>query len=214
VQDTFFLSRPKELPVQDKSLVRRIKAEHEKAWHGEWSEKFASRAILRTHTTSVTGRYINSTINAMIGKKRGFEPPIKFFSVGRVFRNENLDYKHLADFYMHDGIIIGKNLTLAHLFDVLTKLYKSVGVKIRFKPAYFPFVEPGVEVHVLQNGEWLEMGGAGIIRKEVTGVERKTISVLAWGLPIERIALLRKSGVESIVELYNSGAGPLRRMKV
>lgn len=214
VQDTFFLSRPRELQVHDRSLVRRIKAEHEKAWHGEWSEEFASRAILRTHTTSVTGRYINSTVTAMAARKRGFEPPIKFFSVGRVFRNENLDYKHLADFYMHDGIIIGKNLTLAHLFDVLTKIYNSVGVKIRFKPAYFPFVEPGVEVHVLQNGEWLEMGGAGIIRKEVTGIERKTISVLAWGLPIERIALLRKSGVESIVDLYNSTAGTLRRMKV
>lgn len=210
VQDTFFLSRPRELPVQDKKIVRRIKQEHEKAWHDEWSEQLASRAILRTHMTSVTGRYINSTVGAMIEKQRGFEPPIKFFSAGRVFRNENLDYKHLTDFYMTDGIIVGKDLTLAHLFGVLTRIYSSVGVKIRFKPAYFPFVEPGVEVHVLQHGEWLELGGAGIIRKEVTGVERKNISVLAWGLGVERIALVKDSSVDSIVSLYNSSAGALR----
>ena len=214
VQDTFFLSRPRELLVQDKKLVRRIREEHEKAWHGEWSEQFASRAILRTHTTSVTGRYINSTISGMLENKRGFEPPIKLFSAGRVFRNENLDYKHLADFYMTDGIIIGKNLTLAHLFDVLTRIYSSVGVKIRFKPAYFPFVEPGVEVHVQQHGEWLELGGAGIIRKEVTGVERKAISVLAWGLGVERIALVKDSSIDSIVSLFNSSAGSLRAKKV
>lgn len=214
VQDTFFLSRPKELPVHDESLVSRIRREHEKAWHGEWSKEFASKAILRTHTTSVTGRFISSTVDAMMKKKRGYELPIKLFTVGRVFRNENLDYKHLADFYMTDGIVIGKNLTLAHLFDILTRIYSSVGVRIRFKPAYFPFVEPGVEVHVEQNGKWLELGGAGIIRKEVTGVERKSISVLAWGLGVERIGLVKDSSIESIVSMYNSSAGWLRERRM
>ncbi|MDE1855534.1 MAG: phenylalanine--tRNA ligase subunit alpha [Candidatus Micrarchaeota archaeon] len=214
VQDTFFLSKPRTLPVHDKSLEERIRKEHEAAWHSEWSSEFASRAILRTHTTSVTGRYIHSTISAMLAHERGFEPPIKLFTVGRVFRNENLDYKHLADFYMTDGIVVGKNLTLAHLFDILSRIYGSVGVRIRFKPAYFPFVEPGVEVHVWQNGQWLELGGAGIIRREVSGVDRKDISVLAWGLGVERIALVKDSSIGSIVDLYNSSAGKLRERRV
>jgi phenylalanyl-tRNA synthetase alpha chain len=214
VQDTFFLSRPRSLPVHDRSLEERVRREHESAWHGEWSSEFASRAILRTHTTSVTGRYIHSTISAMLDGKRGYEPPIKLFTVGRVFRNENLDYKHLADFYMTDGIVVGNGLTLANLFDILTKIYSSIGVKIRFKPAYFPFVEPGVEVHVWQNGEWLELGGAGIIRREITGVERKKINVLAWGLGVERIAMARNSSIKSIVELFNSSAGKLRSRRM
>ncbi len=214
VQDTFFLSRPGELPVHDKSLEGRIRKEHEKAWHGEWSAELARRAILRTHTTSVTGRNIYTMVKALAEKRRGLNPPIKLFTVGRVFRNENLDYKHLADFYMTDGIVIGNNLTLANLFDVLLRVYGSMGVKIRFKPAYFPFVEPGVEVHVQQNGEWLELGGAGIIRREVTGVSRKSISVLAWGLGVERIALVKDSSIDSIVSMYNSSAGWLRERRV
>ena len=134
-QDTFFLSTPKRIGVKDREVVRRIKEEHEKGWHAGWSEEFAMQAMLRTHTTSVTGRHVHQILSAL-GKGLGYELPVKLFTMGREMRNENIDYKHLADFYQSDGIIIGKDLTLANLFDVMIKLFKGVGIeKIRFRPS-------------------------------------------------------------------------------
>jgi phenylalanyl-tRNA synthetase alpha chain len=214
MQDTFFLSKPSKLQIEDKSLVKRIKQEHEKAWHNEWSEEIAMQAIPRTHMTSVTGRYMNEMINRIKKNPKEYELPIKIFSIGRVFRNENATYKNLADFYQMDGMIIGRQLTLANLFDVLIKLYSLLGVKINFKPTYFPFVEPGVECYTEFKGKDLELFGAGIIRKEITGVERKSINVLAWGPGVDRLMLLRDEKMENIASMYNSSAGWLREMKM
>lgn len=209
VQDTFFLARPSELAVKDKKLVERIKKEHEGAWHSEWSEKEATQAVARTHTTSVTGRYIHEIIGR-INSGEKFELPVKLFTVGRNLRNETIDPKHTADFYQHDGIIIGKNLTLANLFDTLIKLYGRLGIdELKLKPYYYPFVEPGVLILGKAGGDWLELGGAGVIRKEITGIARNSINVLAWGPGVERIMLIKKS-VGNISELYGSSVGWLR----
>jgi phenylalanyl-tRNA synthetase alpha chain len=213
MQDTFFLSRPSMLQIEDKELVKRIKEEHEKAWHNEWSEEIAMQAVPRTHMTSVTGRYMNDMINRIKKNPKGYELPIKFFSIGRVFRNENVDYKHLADFYQMDGMVIGRQLTLANLFDVLIRLYSLLGIKINFRPAYFPFVEPGVECYTEFRGKDLELFGAGIIRKEITGVERKSINVLAWGPGVDRLMLLKNEKIESVADMFNSSIGWLRNMK-
>ena len=213
-QDTFFLSTPETLQLPEKSLVKRIKGEHERAWHSGWSEEVAMQAMPRTHTTSVTGRYMHEITSSLQKDPSSYELPVKLFTVGRNFRNENIDYKHLADFYMTDGIAIGKNLTLANLFDILIRIYKSIGIKIRFKPAYFPFVEPGVEVQVEQDGEWLELGGAGVIRKEVIGMERKNLNVLAWGLGVERILLVKDKQIDSIASLFNTSVGWLRARRI
>ncbi len=212
VQDTFFLGRPDSLNVEYTGLVDRVKKEHETAWHGEWSRQVAMQAVARTHTTSVSGRYINkitSEINA--GKK--FEMPIKLFTIGRNLRNETIDPRHIADFYQHDGIVIGRGLTLANLFDILIKLYKGIGIgNLRFKPMYYPFVEPGVQLLGKHGDEWIELGGAGVIRKEITGIERSKINVLAWGPGVERILLVKKK-IDSVASLYGSSVGWLREME-
>jgi phenylalanyl-tRNA synthetase alpha chain len=213
MQDTFFLSRPSTLQIEDKNLVKRIKEEHERAWHNEWSEEIAMQAVPRTHMTSVTGRYMNEMINRIKKNPKEYELPIKIFSIGRVFRNENVTYKNLADFYQMDGIIIGRQLTLANLFDVLIKLYSLLGVKINFKPAYFPFVEPGVECYTEFKGKDLELFGAGMIRREITGMERKSINVLAWGPGVDRLMLLRNEKMEGVASMYNNSAGWLRDTK-
>jgi len=212
MQDTFYLLNPGKVNVKDEKLVKKVKAMHEKAWHINWYKEVAEQALLRTHTTSVSARFIYklrdnlkelTSISAV--------KPLQLFSVGRVFRNESVDYKHLAEFYQTDGIVIGVNLTLANLFDVLKRIYNSIGVEIKFKPSYFPFVEPGVEVDILYNGEWLELGGAGIIRKEITDIVSKKINVLAWGLGVERALIAKNKGISSITELFNSSLGWLRR---
>ena len=208
-QDTFYLSEPASIGIEDKDLIDRVKKVHTASWKIEWDAKVASEAVLRTHTTSVSAHQIYNIV-----KNNGYTLPAKFFSVGRVFRNENIDYKHTTDFYQTDGIIVGKKLTLANLFDTISSIYAALGIKVRFKPSYFPFVEPGVEVEIFyeQKKEWLELGGAGIIRKEVIG--NNSIDVLAWGLGVERILLAKDPSISSITELYSSDVGWLRSRRV
>ncbi|MGC8662259.1 MAG: phenylalanine--tRNA ligase subunit alpha [Candidatus Micrarchaeia archaeon] len=213
MQDTFYLLNPGKIKLNDKKLIKNVKKVHEKAWHINWYKEVAEQAILRTHTTSISARFIYNLDKDIL---RGISPskPLQLFSLGRVFRNESIDYKHLAEFYQTDGIIMGVNLTLANLFDVLKKIYNSIGIEIKFKPSYFPFVEPGVEVDILYNGEWLELGGAGMIRKEITGIVSKKINVLAWGLGVERAFMAKNNNVKSITEFYNSDLGWLRKSVV
>lgn len=215
MQDTFYLSNPQKLSIAKEESLGIIKQAHLESWGGEWKTEVAEQALLRTHTTNVSAREMGKIIRERSKNKEAYQFPIKLFSIGRVFRNENIDYKHLTDFYHTDGIIIGNNLTLANLFDTLISIYKAFGMKVRFKPAYFPFVEPGVEIYVYyeRTKEWVEMGGAGIIRREITGLPRKNLTVLAWGLGVERLAMLSDPSIKSITELYNNGVGWLRERR-
>ncbi|MEM3177833.1 MAG: phenylalanine--tRNA ligase subunit alpha [Candidatus Micrarchaeaceae archaeon] len=209
MQDTFYLSNPRTIAIGSRAVIKRVKDVHEREWGAKWDENVAMQAVLRTHTTSVSAKYIYT-----LEKNSEIISPIKLFSIGRIFRNENVDYKHLAEFYQMDGIIIGRRLTLSNLFDTLIKIFAAANIKIKFKPSYFPFVEPGVEVfaHYEPRDEWLELGGAGIIRNEVTGMQRKEMTVLAWGLGLERIMLMQNAKVGGLNEIYNSSIGWLRKV--
>jgi len=210
VQDTFYLSNPSQIEILDRKVMGKVKEEHEQAWHSDWLEQVAMQAVLRTQMTTVS---IQELYN--LTKYKEYKLPLKLFSVGRVFRNENIDYKHLPDFYQTDGIIVGENLTLANLFDTLTKIYKSLGVKVKFKPAYFPFVEPGAEMYAYheERKEWLEVAGCGILRREITGIAKKNITVLAWGASVERLMLITDKEIERLPDLYDNGVGWIRSRK-
>ena len=207
MQDTFYLKEPHSIKIDDHEYVERIKEAHVMAWKQDWSRELAEQALLRTHMTNVSGRYVHNIIEDILKHRKSHDLPIKLFSIGRVFRNENIDYKHLADFYQTDGVIIGKKLTLSNLFSTLTDIYASMNVEVKFKPSYFPFVEPGAEVYAYSKNvnEWIEVGGAGVMRSQVTGVERKDISVLAWGLGVERMLMMKDKTLNSISEMYNCG---------
>ncbi len=213
-QDTFYLEDIEEQEIKNKSYINRVKKAHTQGWHYKWSVDTAMEPVLRTHMTSISVRYL---YDMLAGRGKDKDYPVKLFSIGRVFRNENVDYRHLADFYQTDGVIIGKDLTFANLFDTIIRLYSWLGTEIKFKPAYFPFVEPGVELYAYSKGlkEWIEFGGAGMIRKEITGVRRRKLTVLAWGIAVERLMQIRENGdVKSISELYNNGLGWLRNRKI
>lgn len=216
-QDTFHVSNPESMPLVGDEYVAAVKKSHTESWKSEWKHDEAEKTVLSTHTTNASVRYIRDFVKKTLDDEK-YEPelPLKLFSVGRVFRNENIDFKHLADFYQTDGIIIGRNLTLANLFDTLIAFYDRLGFKVRFKPAYFPFVEPGAEIFIYseKSKSWIEVGGSGIMRAEVTTVSRQKLTVLAWGLGIERILLLRDAGISGINELYNNGIGWLRSRKM
>lgn len=214
-QDTFYTSNLKNAPLEEPHITT-VKRAHQKGWHSKWSEDVASQMLLRTHTTSVSARQIYRIVHEISANKARYDLPVKLFSIGRVFRNEAIDYRHLADFYQHDGIIIGKDLTFANLFDTLRKIYDYLGIEIRFKPSYFPFVEPGVEfmAYVPSRDEWIEIGGAGFVREEITGVSRKKLTVLAWGPGLDRTLLIKDKSINSIVELYGGNIGWLRNRKM
>ncbi|MBO3800212.1 MAG: phenylalanine--tRNA ligase subunit alpha [Candidatus Brockarchaeota archaeon] len=212
MQDTFYLSNPSSIELNDRELVEKVKKTHENGWEtgstgwgGKWSEDAAKKLVLRTHTTCVSVKYL----------AEHKDPPVKVFSVDRVFRNERISFKSLAEFHQIEGIIMDEGVTLRDLKGVLTQFYKKLGLeKVQFWPSYFPYTEPSMNsvVYVPQAGRWLELCGMGIFRPEVTkplGIEHP---VLAWGGGLERLLMLRL-GITDIRILYQNDLGWLRRVK-
>ncbi len=209
--DTFFLSNPRFIEVEEADMIPKIKAMHESGWGSKWDESIARRALLNTHNTVLSARYIRDFARTHSDRTA------KAFFVGRVFRNESLDYKHLADFYQSDGIIIGDDLTLSNLIYELKEFYhRLVGthIKILMRPSYFPFTEPSLEVFYFdsRHKEYVELAGAGIIRKEITDVLGTKKRVIAWGMGLERL-LLDRLGIDDVGKVYKNRMAWLRTRK-
>jgi phenylalanyl-tRNA synthetase alpha chain len=196
MQDTFYLNNPKTAKLPEKDRVNAVKETHENGgdsgslgWGIDWNIDIAKKTVLRTHTTATTIRRLAQYY------KENESPPVKVFCIDRVFRNERIDRSHLAEFTQVEGIVIDDNVTLGDLIGLLSEFYRKLGFrKIITRPGFFPYTEPSMEVSVYYDklGEWLEMGGSGIFRPEVTypwGIKDPT-RVLAWGQGLERIAML------------------------
>lgn len=210
--DTFFINKNTELP--DKKIVQKVKDAHEKGvdgskgWQYKWNEEVAKQQVLRTHTTAVSSQTLS--------KLKEEDLPIKIFAIGKCFRNETVDWCHGFEFYQTEGIVIDKNANLRHLLGYLKQFYKKMGFeKIRFRPAYFPYTEPSVEVDVWhpERKIWLELGGAGIFRPEVSiTLLGKNIPVLAWGQGFDRI-IMDYYKIKDLRELYKNDINQLRNIK-
>ncbi len=208
--DTFYLSQPKQGKLPKKNVVEKVAKTHEngwktgsRGWEYNWSREEAKRLVLRTHTTATTIRYLTNHK----------EPPIKVFSVDRVYRNEKLDYKHLAEFHQIEGIIMDRKVTLRDLMGTLKEFYQKLGLeKVQFWPSYFPYTEPSLQstVYVPELKNWVELCGMGIFRPEVLAPLGVKNPVLAWGGGLERLILL-KLGLEDIRLLYKNDLGWIRR---
>jgi phenylalanyl-tRNA synthetase alpha chain len=207
-QSTFFLENPSELKVPSE-LVNTIAKVHQsgwktssKGWEYEFSAQEAKKAILRSHTTVNTIRWLYENPRV----------PLKIFSIERAFRREAIDSTHLPEFYQIEGVICEENANLRKLIGVLKECYHRLGFdQIRFKPAYFPYTEPSMEVEIYWNNKWLELGGSGIFRPEVMAPTKIREPVLAWGLGLERPAMLT-FGLKDIRELYMSDLGKLQKL--
>ena len=163
--------------------------------------------LLRTHTSPVQ-------IRGMLEKS----PPLAFISGGKVYRKDD-DATHLPMFHQIEGILVDENVSFAHLKDLIYKIVHSLfdqDIKLRFRPSYFPFTEPSAEVDILSNeGKWLEILGCGIVNPIVLqncNIDSNSYSGLAFGLGIERIAML-KHGVKDIREFYKSNLDFLCQFK-
>ncbi len=206
MQDTFFLSNPRQLDIEDAQLLKGVKEMHETGWKERWNEEIAKQALLRTHATSVSVRHINK-----FGNEDEEKYPMKLFSIGKVFRNETPDYKHLAELFQIDGIIIGNALTLANLIHILKEFYNSIGINAQIRPSYFPFVEPGLEVYYYDDKlkDNIELCGAGVIRKEITKAMGTNKTVLAFGGGLDRL-MFNYISLNYLGELYRNNVGWLR----
>ena len=216
MQDTFFLNRKEELP--SKKIVDSIKKFHEegdkssKGWRYEWNDDEAKKVVLRTHTTVLSAL----TLDKMSKEKRNTEFSEKYFAIGKCFRNETVDWSHGFEFNQTEGIVVDKNVNFRHLLGYLNQFFKKMGYeKVRFRPAYFPYTEPSVEIDVFhpEKKVWLELGGAGIFRPEVTiPFFGEHVPVLAWGPGFDRI-LMDYYEIKDLRELYKNDIATLRKMR-
>jgi phenylalanyl-tRNA synthetase alpha chain len=214
--DTFYMKSPYMGRLPDSEIVERVKQTHENGWttgstgwQYKWDAEFAARTVLRTHTTSLS---VNQ-----IAKLTENDLPGKFFSVGRVFRNETIDWYHLAEFYQTDGIVIGEGVNFRDMKGYLKAYLEGLGLeKFRFRPAYFPYTEMSMEAEVWieERDSWMELFGAGMFRPEVVkpliGID---VPVLAWGPGFDRL-VMQSYKVGTIKELYSNDIGLLRRAKL
>ncbi len=163
--------------------------------------KDAPGTVLRTHTSPVQVRYMEAQI------KKGIQPPYRIIVPGRAFRNEATDMTHESQFFQIEGLAVGEDVSLAHLKGTLERffreLFRGASVEIRFRPSFFPFTEPSVEVDMRLVGEnvpeklrgrWIEMMGAGMVHPSVlqnAGVDPKKYRGFAFGMGLDRLAMLR-----------------------
>lgn len=185
------LNIPKDHPARDMQDTFWIK-QGEKDKNGD-----GKRSVLRTHTSSVQIRYMET-----------HKPPIRIIVPGKVFRNEATDATHEAQFYQMEALYVDKNVSLAHLKGALENMFKKLfgdDVVIRFRPSFFSFTEPSVEVDMQWKGKWLEMGGAGLVHPNVfkaVDIDPDEWQGFAFGFGLDRIAML-KFGIDDVRFLYN-----------
>jgi phenylalanyl-tRNA synthetase alpha chain len=159
--------------------------------------------VLRTQTSPVQARYMES-----------HQPPIRIIVPGKVFRNEATDATHEAQFYQFEGLYINKGVHMGHLKGTLEYFFShffSGKTEVRFRPSFFPFVEPGIEVdmRLLEGnsklaGKWIEVMGAGMVHPNVlrnSGIDPAVYSGFAFGMGIDRLGVM-KYGVEDVRDFY------------
>lgn len=215
IHDMYFIKEPEygDLTPYTKFL-KQVKETHEcgwktgsKGWRYEFSLTMATRLLLRSHTTAVSVRKLIS---------KDLEIPGKYFAIARCYRPELVDKTHLSEFNQVEGIVIGEDLTLRDLLGILERFAKEVAGadKVRFRPDYFPFTEPSVELSAYKEGYgWMEFGGAGIFRPEVTQPLGIDVTVLAWGLGVDRLFMM-KAEIDDIRYLFTYDLNWLRRKEM
>ncbi len=213
IHDVYYVADPTSLRV-DPVLVQKVKKAHEQGIAGSrgWRYPFDSektlRAVLRSQGTACSSKMLAS---------HSLQIPGKYFGITRVFRKDVIDATHLSDFNQTEGFVIGEHLTLRHLVGLLKMFAREFAgaEEIRVVPGYFPFTEPSLELfakHPVLG--WVELGGAGIFRPEVVvPLLGKDVSVLAWGIGIDRLAMF-KLGLTDIRQLFSQDLEFLRTSRV
>jgi len=164
-----------------------------RGWNYAFDRDFTKRLVLRSQGTALSAQALPTA-----------KIPGKYFGIARCFRYDRVDATHLPDFYQTEGIVLGNNVNLRTLLGMLEMFAVEVaGAKeVKYVPGYFPFTEPSVEIHIKHPVlGWFELGGSGIFRPEVTESLGVNVPVAAWGLGIDRMALMAL-GLNDLRELF------------
>ncbi|HAP42751.1 MAG: phenylalanine--tRNA ligase subunit alpha [Spirochaetes bacterium GWD1_61_31] len=201
IHDVYYVADPQRAKSIEEPYLSRVAATHEnggntgsRGWRYGFDRDFTKRLVLRSQGTVLSARQLPTA-----------EVPGKYFGIARCFRYDKVDATHLSDFYQTEGIVLGEDVSLRTLLGFLEMFAVEVaGAKeVKYVPGYFPFTEPSVEVHIKHPVlGWFELGGAGIFRPEVTEPLGVTVPVLAWGIGIDRMALMAL-GLNDIRELFS-----------
>lgn len=161
--------------------------------------------LLRSQTSTVQIRVMESR-----------QPPVRIISLGRVYRPDEADRTHFPMFHQMEGLWVDRGVTMAQLKSVLRLFatsYLGGDVNIRFRPSFFPFTEPSVEVDFWWDGRWIEFGGAGMVDPNVlnaVGYDPEVYTGFAFGLGVERLCM-RRHQVTDIRDLYRNDVRFLRQ---
>ena len=213
IHDVYMVKEPAQARELHPATSAAVAAAHERGgdtgstgWRYHFDLERAKQLILRSHGTALSARTLGS------------RPPVpsKYFSVARCFRSDTVDATHAADFFQIEGIVLGADINFRHLLGLLRLFGYEVARarECRFVPAYFPFTEPSVEVHMKHPTlGWMELGGSGIFRPELTKPLGIDVPVIAWGLGIDRMAMVAL-GINDIRDLFHTELSQLRQLRM
>ena len=200
LQDTFYVEVKNKPDFENPEILQKVKRSHESGipgysgWRYRWDEAEARRMLLRTHTTVNTIRYLYNHR----------EPPVAVFSIEKAFRHESVDWKHLAELHQIEGVFYGRDANISTLKWLIREFYSKLGFnEIKLIPSYYPYTEPSMDVVAVIDGKEVEMGGSGLFRPEVTAPMGLREPVIAWGLGLERLAMMFYD-IKDIRDIYNS----------
>jgi phenylalanyl-tRNA synthetase alpha chain len=204
--DQFALEVP---PMQDlpDDVRQRVEDAHRngvgedgEGYHSPWGEEMARQIDLRGHTTSLSARHLAGVA------KGDLEPPQRFFSIEKAYRNDEIDSTHLLEFFQIEGWVMAEDLSVRDLMGTFTEFYEQFGITdLRFKPTYNPYTEPSFELfgeHPV-TGEVVEIGNSGLFRQEMLEPLGVECDVMAWGLALERLMML-VTGAEDIRDVHGT----------
>ncbi len=214
IHDVYFVQdpdKPGELAKQratsdaERARIEAVAREHEgksqvthtRGWGYTFDRDRTTRCVLRSQGTVLSARWLANP---------NLKNPGKYFAMARCFRYDEVDATHAPDFFQVEGIVVSEKTSFRHLLGLLKLFALEVAraPEVKFVPAYFPFTEPSVEVHMKHPRlGWVELGGAGIFRPEVTLPHGITAPVIAWGLGLDRMAMVAL-GIADIRELFTN----------
>lgn len=211
IHDVYRLKNPTHAKTIEEPYLTNVTNVHKnggntgsRGWNYEFSQEFTRRLILRSQGTVLSAHQLHKA-----------EVPGKYFGIVRCFRYDKVDATHLSDFYQTEGIVLGNDVNLRTLLGFLRMFAVEIAgaTDVKYVPGYFPFTEPSIEVHIKHPVlGWFELGGSGIFRPEVTKAMGVDCPVLAWGIGIDRMALMAL-GLNDLRELFSEDIEQVRLRK-
>ena len=208
IHDVYYLDNPSHAKEIEQPWLDQVAKTHEDGWKSgsrgwgyAFDRDFTRRLVLRSQGTVLSAKQLPKA-----------KVPGKYFGVVRCFRYDQVDATHGADFYQTEGIVLSEEVNLRTLLGLLELFAVEVAgaTDFKFVPAYFPFTEPSIEVHIKHPVlGWFELGGSGIFRPEVTKPLGVDVPVLAWGLGIDRMAMMQLK-IDDLRELFSKDLEKIR----